>query len=376
MQAKYIAKKNGLDDIKTVGLPILPREYAFAVSKGDTLLLNTINAGLTRLHRSGDYEEIFESWFGKYNPTYSVLEEGFSIFWLISLFLTAILVFVYLFMRFRLRSLLKENRTLNNELKQTNMVLKEVHKNETLLKRIIEFSPFPIAMIHEEGYFVFTNSGFEDLFGKQSTKGGSVNRWLSMAIKKEQERSFIKSQFFYSPKDIVSQGASNSVFSLTTKGGAENLMQLFFVSLGNGQLLIFFSDNANKFESTKQFDSLEKEKSKGTKSLFLPHFSHDVRSPMNIIMGFVVGVFVFCFKTLSQSVSQSVSQSFMHSFICSLSLSLSLNHQFIHYFIHPFTHSLYLIHSLMHSSIHALTHSLSHSIIHSFIHSFIHSLTH
>ena len=285
LQAKYIAEKNGLEDIKMVGLPILPREYAFAVSKGDTVLLNKINAGLTRMHRNGEYKEIFENWFGKYNPTYSVLEEGYSIFWLVSLFLTVILVFVYFFMQLRLKKIVKENKNLNNELKQTNMVLKEVHKSERLLKRIIEFSPFPIAMIHEEGYFVFTNSGFEYLFGKQSTKAGSVNRWLSLAIKSEQEQSFIKSQFFYNPKDVISQGASNSTFSLTTKTNEERLMQLFFVSLGNGQLLIFFSDDERNLESSRSLDFVEK-KEKGIKSLFLPHFSHDVRSPMNIIMGF------------------------------------------------------------------------------------------
>lgn len=48
----------------------------------------------------------------------------------------------------------------------------------------------------QDDYFVFTNSGFEDLFGKQSTKMGSVNRWLSLALKKEDEQNFIKNHFF------------------------------------------------------------------------------------------------------------------------------------------------------------------------------------
>jgi len=285
LQAKYVAKKNGLDDIETVGLPILPREYSFAVSKGDTALLNTLNIGLTKMHQSGKYEEIFEKWFGKYNPTYSALEEKSSIFWLISIFLTVILVFVYLFMQFRLKKLVVTNKKLNNEIKQTNQVLKDVYKNETLLKRIIEYSPFPIAMIHEEGYFVFTNSGFEDLFGKQSDKAGSVNRWLSEAIKKEQEQSFIKSQFFYNPKDLVIQGINISVYTLTTKTGEEKLMQLHFISLGNGQLLIFFYGLEVNQEKTVYPKSTEK-KFKELKSSFLLNVSHEIRSPMNVIMGF------------------------------------------------------------------------------------------
>lgn len=282
LQAKYIAHKNGLDDIKAVGLPILPREYSFAVIKGDTALLSTLNRGINRLHQSGKYKQIFEKWFGSYSPTYSILEENYSIFFLVSIALAIIMIFVYTFMQSRFKKLKSENKSLYSELKQTNQVLKDVHKNETLYKRIIEFSPFPIAMIHEDGYFVFTNSGFEELFGKQSGKTGSVNHWLRKSINKEHEQNFVKSQFFYNPKDLVSQKTTDSAFTISNRLGEELPMHLSFVSLGNGQLLIFLVEDAKMKGSNLNTSEAEH----NNKPIFLPSFAHEVRSPMNIIMGF------------------------------------------------------------------------------------------
>jgi len=285
LQAKYIAKKNGLDDIITVGLPILPREYAFAVTKGDTVLLKILNEGLTRLQLNGEFNRVFEHWFGNYHPTLSVLEDDISFSWLISIPIVSIFIFVLFFLLLRTKKLRNENNSLHRELKQSNQVLKDIHKSETLFKRIVEFSPFPIAMIHEEGYFIFTNSGFEELFGKQLNKNGSVSQWLKESVKNEHDQNFIKSQFFYNPIDLVSQSKSNSNFSFITKMDLEKSMQLFFVSLGNGQLLLFFFDNIEETKDDKQQELTVTEIDIKTPINLLP-FVYDVRSPMNIIMGF------------------------------------------------------------------------------------------
>ncbi len=67
LQGKYIAKKNGFDHIVTVGLPIIPREYSIAVNKHDTILLNQINDAITEINNNGQYNRIYQKWFGKYN---------------------------------------------------------------------------------------------------------------------------------------------------------------------------------------------------------------------------------------------------------------------------------------------------------------------
>lgn len=285
LQAKYIAKKNGLDDIVTVGLPILPREYSFAVTKGDSVLLRTLNEGLTRLQINGEFNRVFEHWFGNYHPTLSVLKEKYYIFWFIGIAFVFIAILVRFLIRFWYKKLRNENKNLHRELKQSTQVIKDIHKSETLFKRIVEFSPFPIAMIHEDGYFIFTNNGFEELFGKQLNKSGSVNIWLKESLLIEEEQSFIKSQFFYNPKDLVSQSKSNTNFSFITKMDLEKSMQLFFVSLGNGQLLIFFFDTKEDARQSNELGTFSDNFQTKTLINLLP-FTHELRSLMNQILKF------------------------------------------------------------------------------------------
>jgi PAS domain S-box-containing protein len=42
--------------------------HCFAVHKGDALLLARLNEGLALLHRTGRYDEIYDRWFGRYEP--------------------------------------------------------------------------------------------------------------------------------------------------------------------------------------------------------------------------------------------------------------------------------------------------------------------
>jgi CheY-like chemotaxis protein len=59
-------------------------------------------------------------------------------------------------------------------------------------------------------------------------------------------------------------------------------MNLFFVSLGNGELLIFFYDSLRELCDTEApiLNTAENNLS------FIPNLTHEVRSPMNIILGF------------------------------------------------------------------------------------------
>ncbi|MBI9075645.1 MAG: transporter substrate-binding domain-containing protein [Desulfatibacillum sp.] len=66
LQGLYYARKEKLRNIVTVGPPILPREYCFAVREGDTDLLAGLNEGLSILKATGEFERIHQKWFGVY----------------------------------------------------------------------------------------------------------------------------------------------------------------------------------------------------------------------------------------------------------------------------------------------------------------------
>lgn len=60
---------------KLTNVVMLPIEIAgydirhcFAVHKGDALLLARLNEGLALLHRNGRYDQIYQRWFGRYEP--------------------------------------------------------------------------------------------------------------------------------------------------------------------------------------------------------------------------------------------------------------------------------------------------------------------
>ncbi len=283
IQGEFLAHRNRMRDIRAVGLPILPREYGFAVAKGDTALLNTLNAGLSRLKQNGVYKKIISRWFGKYRSYQTIYGNGTPIIVFFIVILIFLIVFIYFFMRLRLKKLTAENKDIYNELISSNKVLKNLYQSETLYKRIVEFSPFPTAMINKEGFFALTNKGFDDLFGKPQNNNESVNRWLKDSFINEQEQNNIKSQIFYDPKNLANKSGNTKTYRVTTKMDRIESVRLFFVSLANEQLLIFFYiEQDNHPEQISPSDSVKEARI----PLNLPYFAYDIRSPMNIILGF------------------------------------------------------------------------------------------
>ncbi len=54
--------KNNPDKLKVVGDAAVYEELGFAVQKGNTELLNKINAGLKNLKENGKYDELLKKW--------------------------------------------------------------------------------------------------------------------------------------------------------------------------------------------------------------------------------------------------------------------------------------------------------------------------
>ncbi len=55
--------------VKVVDVKLTEEEYAFAVQKGDTELLNSLNAFMTEIRESGKFDEIINKYFGDGTPT-------------------------------------------------------------------------------------------------------------------------------------------------------------------------------------------------------------------------------------------------------------------------------------------------------------------
>lgn len=66
IQGEILRSKLGLKNIHATGDSLLQQSYCIAVKEGDSDLLAKLNEGLSILKSSGEYERIYEKWFGLY----------------------------------------------------------------------------------------------------------------------------------------------------------------------------------------------------------------------------------------------------------------------------------------------------------------------
>lgn len=69
LTALYLIQKNGWDELVLGRQAIVPREYGFAVRRGNQELLSLFSGGLAVVRESGEYRRIREEWLGVYTPS-------------------------------------------------------------------------------------------------------------------------------------------------------------------------------------------------------------------------------------------------------------------------------------------------------------------
>ncbi len=79
----YWIRELELDNVVTVGPPVLSSRYCYAVRQGDGELLSKFSRGLTILRQSGTYHELYEEWFGILKPAGMTREQVFKLIALI-----------------------------------------------------------------------------------------------------------------------------------------------------------------------------------------------------------------------------------------------------------------------------------------------------
>lgn len=70
LTALSIIERDKLKNIRALGDPLVGYEIhqCFAVHKGDEALLGRLNEGLAVVHRTGQFDEIYRRWFGRFDP--------------------------------------------------------------------------------------------------------------------------------------------------------------------------------------------------------------------------------------------------------------------------------------------------------------------
>ena len=139
-----------LDNLQTVGPPVLSQKFCFAVKAGNSDLLAKLNEGLFRLQKSGEYDRIYLKWFSVYEQK-RLMDKLLRFVKLFVLPLILVLVIAFLW----IRSL---DRTVRRK-------TKELIDSEAMLSQIIEELPFPTLVGDAENRIVHWNRTVERLTG-------------------------------------------------------------------------------------------------------------------------------------------------------------------------------------------------------------------
>ncbi|MEW5773269.1 MAG: transporter substrate-binding domain-containing protein [Thermodesulfobacteriota bacterium] len=87
LQGQYLIQKYGLSNVKVAGVPLEPRKYCFAVKKGDTALVEKLNEGLRIVRFTGQYDAIYDRWFGAYKQKTFMERYYKHVLWMIGIVL-------------------------------------------------------------------------------------------------------------------------------------------------------------------------------------------------------------------------------------------------------------------------------------------------
>lgn len=157
-----------INNLQTVGPPVLTQKMGFAVRAGNSDLLSKLNEGLFILQTSGQYDRIFLKWF-------STKEQKKTLNWIIrvgKIVVAPLIVFLVI------AALLIWY--LNKTVERRTRALKS---REWLLNRIIQGTPVPTLVSDPEGKITYWNSACEKLSGFRAedlvgTTTGRINSEL------------------------------------------------------------------------------------------------------------------------------------------------------------------------------------------------------
>ena len=139
-----------IDNLKTIGPPVLTQKMGFAVKAGNADLLAKINEGLYFVQASGEYDRIYRKWFSVYEQK-RFQNRLVQIGKLVGLPLIALLVLAGLWIRSLKHLVARRTQTLR--------------ENQILLNRIAQGTPLPTLVRDRNGKLLLWNRACEELTG-------------------------------------------------------------------------------------------------------------------------------------------------------------------------------------------------------------------
>ena len=147
LQGLELIRREGLENIETIGPPVLTQKFCFAVAAGNADLLADLNEGLVRCQKTGEYDQLFLKWFSLYEQKMRYWRYGM---W-IGLIVVGVMAIILLW-----------NRTLQKRVARKTSALQA---NRALLNQIVQGLPMPTFVVDRGNHITHWNRACESLTG-------------------------------------------------------------------------------------------------------------------------------------------------------------------------------------------------------------------
>ncbi len=158
LQGKILIKNKNIKNVMAVGPPIIQRKYCFAVTKGNEALLAKLNEGLSIIKTSGEYERIYQKWFGAYEEK----ELNYQIIIRYLLLIVSPLLLIILVVFFWNWLLKKQVRIRTGQLQESK---NDLNLTEEKYHKLIETTSEGFWLVDSKERLIDTNESFCNMFG-------------------------------------------------------------------------------------------------------------------------------------------------------------------------------------------------------------------
>ena len=165
---RQVMRELGFENLTTTGPPILPVEYALAVTRGNTELLEVLNENLAALRASGEFNRLYDQWLGP-EPGLGWADVLRYLSWMLALMLVLGLVTMAWIISLR-RKVDQRTRELQQELKARQATERALRESEADARATFEHAGAGIARLDRDGRLLSVNGRLCAMLG-QSREG-------------------------------------------------------------------------------------------------------------------------------------------------------------------------------------------------------------
>jgi len=286
LQSQFAINQYNLSNLKPVGTTVQPKEMCFGIKKGHEDILAQINDGLQIIKTTGEYDSIYEKWFGIYEEQ-DVKSQVIKIIIWILLPVILILLSIILWSWSLRKQVASKTAELQKELTERKKAEQELIQERSLIRSMMNSIPDLIFYKDKnnryigcnEAFCLFNNFKLQDIVGKTDFD----------IFPKEQAKYFAETdQKIIVQKRTIRQES----WEINAKGEKfllDTLKVPFVDENGNSLGIVGICHDITERYKTEIDLKNAKEKAEESdrlKSSFLANMSHEIRTPMNAIIGF------------------------------------------------------------------------------------------